>query len=185
MVKAVEAKDPYTKGHSENVAEYAVNLARYAQLPESEIEIIKYAALLHDVGKIGVAQEVLTKQAPLTDAEFELLKKHPVIGISILKDVRFLEKEIPLILHHHERIDGKGYPHGLKGREIPLGARMLAVIDAFEAMTAGRTYRKSISQQQAIQELINGKGTQFDSELVDIFIKMLAHEKNPVSDATL
>lgn len=176
MVKAVEAKDPHTRGHSQNVADYAVRLAEFLNLPPVEIEVIKYAAMLHDVGKIGVAQEILTKKGALSGAEFELLKKHPVIGVSILKDVRFLEKEIPLILHHHERHDGKGYPQGLIGREVPLGARILAVIDAFEAMTAGRTYRASVSVGDALVELQRGKGAQFDPELVDAFVQLVSQE---------
>jgi len=172
LVKAVEAKDPFTQHHASNVAKYAVELAHVMKLPEVEIEVIRYAALLHDIGKIGVDQEILTKTDPLTDEEFTLLKKHPVIGVNILKDVKFLEKEIPIILHHHERIDGKGYPHGLKEREIPQGASILAVCDAFDAMTAGRTYRDKISVDAALVELEKGKGTQFAPTIVDTFISL-------------
>jgi diguanylate cyclase (GGDEF)-like protein/PAS domain S-box-containing protein/putative nucleotidyltransferase with HDIG domain len=178
LVKAVEAKDPHTQRHSDNVAAYSVKLARQLKVPESEIEVIKYAALLHDVGKIGVTQEILIKTDPLTDGEYELLKKHPIIGVNILKDVKFLEKELPIILHHHERFDGAGYPYGLKGREIPLGARILAVVDAFEAMTAGRTYREGYPKAQAMTELIKGKNTQFAPDVVDAFIDVLKQEGN-------
>lgn len=176
LVKAVEAKDPYTQAHAANVADYAVRLSRFLGLPEPEVEIIKYAALLHDVGKIGVPQEILTKTTPLTDGEYELLKKHPVIGVTILKDVKFLEREVPLILHHHERYDGSGYPQGLKGREIPLGALILGVIDAFEAMTAGRTYRNSMTIEQAVKELQDGRGTQFAPDIAEAFVEMLKCE---------
>jgi diguanylate cyclase (GGDEF)-like protein/putative nucleotidyltransferase with HDIG domain len=177
LVTAVDAKDPYTKEHSQNVSVCAVEIARAMALEDSEIEIIKYAGLLHDVGKIAVDQAVLTKKEHLTKEEFELLKKHPVIGVNILKDIRFLEKEIPIILHHHERWDGGGYPHGLKGREIPLGARILAVADAYDAMTCGRGYKDKIPMDSVIKELAAGSGTQFSPDIVDVFIDVLAKKK--------
>jgi diguanylate cyclase (GGDEF)-like protein/PAS domain S-box-containing protein/putative nucleotidyltransferase with HDIG domain len=173
LVKAVDAKDPFTKEHSQNVSACAVEIARAMGLAESEIEIVKYAGLLHDVGKIAVSQDVLVKKEPLTHEEFELLKKHPVIGVNILKDIRFLEKEIPIILHHHERCDGKGYPHGLKGREIPLGARIIAVADAFDAMASGRGYKDKVSLSSVIAELKRGSGTQFAPEIVEVFVALL------------
>jgi diguanylate cyclase (GGDEF)-like protein/PAS domain S-box-containing protein/putative nucleotidyltransferase with HDIG domain len=173
LVKAVDAKDPFTKEHSQNVSGCAVEIARALRLGESEIEIIKYAGLLHDVGKIAVNQDILVKKEPLTRDEFELLKKHPVIGVNILKDIRFLEKEIPIILHHHERWDGKGYPHGLKGREIPLGARIIAVADAFDAMTSGRGYKDKVSRSNVLAELKRGSGTQFAPEVIDVFVAVL------------
>jgi HD-GYP domain-containing protein (c-di-GMP phosphodiesterase class II) len=125
------------------------------------------------VGKIAVSQDILVKKEPLTHEEFELLKKHPVIGVNILKDIRFLEKEIPIILHHHERWDGRGYPHGLKGREIPLGARIMAVADAFDAMASGRGYKDKVSLGSVIAELKRGSGTQFAPEVVDVFVVLL------------
>jgi diguanylate cyclase (GGDEF)-like protein/PAS domain S-box-containing protein/putative nucleotidyltransferase with HDIG domain len=173
LVKAVDAKDPFTKEHSQNVSARAVDIAVALGIPEGDVEIIKYAGLLHDVGKIAVAQEILVKKEPLTREEFELLKKHPVIGVNILKDIRFLEKEIPIILHHHERWDGKGYPHGLKGREIPLGARIMAVADAFDAMMSGRGYKDKVSLSSVIEELKRGSGTQFAPEVVDAFVALL------------
>ena len=176
LVKAVEAKDPHTRAHAANVAEYSQRLARFLGLPEPDVEVIRYAALLHDIGKIGVPQEVLVKKTPLTDSEYELLKRHPVIGVTILKDVRFLERELPLILYHHERYDGTGYPQGLKGREIPLGALLLGVIDAFEAMTAGRTYWDSMSVEDAVRELLDGRGTQFAPDITEAFVEMLRSE---------
>jgi diguanylate cyclase (GGDEF)-like protein/PAS domain S-box-containing protein/putative nucleotidyltransferase with HDIG domain len=173
LVKAVDAKDPYTKEHSQNVSATSVEIATGMGLSEIEIEVIKYAGLLHDVGKIAVSQEILVKKEPLTLEEYELLKKHPVIGVNILKDIRFLEKEIPIILHHHERFDGKGYPHGLKGREIPVGARILAVSDAFDAMTSGRGYKDKVSLEKTIGELKRGSGTQFAPDVVEVFVKIL------------
>jgi diguanylate cyclase (GGDEF)-like protein/PAS domain S-box-containing protein/putative nucleotidyltransferase with HDIG domain len=173
LVKAVDAKDPFTKEHSQNVSARAVDIAVALGIPEGDVEIIKYAGLLHDVGKIAVGQDILVKKDPLTREEFELLKKHPVIGVNILKDIRFLEKEIPIILHHHERWDGKGYPHGLKGREIPLGARIMAVADAFDAMMSGRGYKDKVSLSSVIEELKRGRGTQFAPEVVDAFVALL------------
>ncbi len=173
LVNAIDAKDHYTQEHSKNVSQYGVLLARKMGLPENEIEVIKYAGLLHDIGKIGIGQEVLTKKGQLSEEEFEILRKHPVIGANILKDVKFLEKEVPIVLHHHERQDGQGYPHGLKGREIPLGARILAVVDAYDAMTTDREYRRKLSTDEAIRELVTGKGTQFAPDSVDQFVEMI------------
>lgn len=170
LVQAIDAKDHYTQEHSRNVSDYAVRLARAMGLPEREVEVITYAGLLHDIGKIGVSQEILTKRGRLTDREYEILHKHPVIGANILRNVKFLEKEIPIILHHHERYDGSGYPHGLKGPEIPVGARILAVVDAFDAMTTDREYRRKLSVAEAVAELRRGRGTQFAPEVVDAFV---------------
>jgi diguanylate cyclase (GGDEF)-like protein/putative nucleotidyltransferase with HDIG domain len=181
LVKAVDAKDSFTKEHSQNVSACAVEIAVAMKLPEADIEVIKYAGLLHDVGKIAINQDVLCKTESLTDEEFALLKKHPVIGVNILKDIRFLEREIPLILHHHERFDGKGYPHGLKGREIPLGARILAVADAYDAMTSGRGYKDKIPLTKVIDEFEKGSGTQFSPEIVEVFVGLIKDKKlNPV-----
>jgi len=182
LVKAVDAKDPFTKEHSQNVSGRAVEIARALGLADSEVEIIKYAGLLHDVGKIAVSQDVLVKKEPLTREEFDLLRKHPVIGVNILKEIRFLEKEIPIILHHHERYDGKGYPHGLKGREIPLGARIVAIADAFDAMSSGRGYKDKVPLASVIAELKRGSGTQFAPEIVDAFIGIL---EKKTADATV
>jgi diguanylate cyclase (GGDEF)-like protein/PAS domain S-box-containing protein/putative nucleotidyltransferase with HDIG domain len=177
LIKAVDAKDPFASEHSHSVSRYAVEVARYLNLSPSEIEVIRYAGLLHDIGKIGIKQEILTKTAPLTQREFEVLKKHPVVGCNILKEVKFLEKELPLILHHHERYDGTGYPYGLKEREIPLGARILAVADAFDAMTAGRTYKKEMEREVALEELREKSGKQFSPEIVEAFLKLAEMKK--------
>jgi diguanylate cyclase (GGDEF)-like protein/PAS domain S-box-containing protein/putative nucleotidyltransferase with HDIG domain len=177
LVKAVDAKDPYTKQHSQNVSVISVEIAKSLNLNENDIEVIKYAALLHDIGKIAVSEAILTKNDRLTKDEYEILKKHPIIGANILKDIKFLEKEIPIILHHHERFDGNGYPYGLKGREIPLGARIIAIADAFDAMISGRGYKKSISLEDTLKEIKMASGTQFAPEIVNKFIEVL--EKNP------
>jgi diguanylate cyclase (GGDEF)-like protein/putative nucleotidyltransferase with HDIG domain len=179
LIMAVDAKDPYTKEHSQNVSATSVEIAQAMGLSTGEIEIIKYAGLLHDVGKIAVNQDILVKKEPLTREEYEVLKKHPVIGVNILKDIRFLEKEIPIILHHHERYDGKGYPHGLKGREIPVGARIIAMADAFDAMTSGRGYKDKVSLEKTMAELKRGSGTQFAPEVVDAFLMVLQKKQEP------
>lgn len=178
LVRAVDAKDHYTQEHSQNVSRYSVAIGRVMGLDEDELEVLKYAGLLHDVGKIGVNQEVLVKREKLTDAEFEILKRHPAIGVSILEDVRFLQKEIPLVLHHHERYDGKGYPQGLKAREIPLGARILGVADAYDAMTTDRRYKKSLCRTEAVLELRRERGNQFAPEVVDAFVGILETESD-------
>jgi len=178
LVKAVDAKDPFTREHSQNVSATSVEIARGMGLSDVEVEVIKCAGLLHDVGKIAVNREILVKKEPLTAEEYALLRKHPVIGVGILRDIRFLEKEIPLILYHHERFDGKGYPHGLKGREIPFGARILAVADAFDAMTSGRGYKDKVSTEKAIGELVRGSGTQFAPDVVEVFVKILEKKRH-------
>jgi len=183
LVRAIDAKDHYTKEHSKNVSYYAVQLAIALGLSDKEVEIIKYAGLLHDIGKIGVAQDVLLKKAKLTDEEFDILKKHPVIGSNILRDVKFLEKEVPIILHHHERWDGRGYPHGLRSREIPFGARIMGVVDAFDAMTTDRVYRPRLSLPEAIAELSRGSGSQFDPEIDEAFIGLLKKHESLVQYA--
>jgi diguanylate cyclase (GGDEF)-like protein/PAS domain S-box-containing protein/putative nucleotidyltransferase with HDIG domain len=172
LVKAVDAKDPFAKEHSHNVSIYSIEIARMMQLPEQDIEVIGYAGLLHDVGKISVNEEILTKKDALTQKEFEILRRHPEVGVNILRDMKFLEKEIPIILHHHERYDGKGYPFGLKGREIPLGARIVAVADALDAMTSGRTYKKRLSWNDALKEISKGSGTQFAPDVVSAVMKI-------------
>ncbi|MBN1127357.1 MAG: diguanylate cyclase [Chitinispirillaceae bacterium] len=177
LIKAIDAKDPFAREHSHTVSKYAVEIAAYLRLSDSEIEAIKYAALLHDIGKIGIKQEILIKKEQLTPKEIEVLKKHPIVGCTILKDVKFLEKELPIILHHHERFDGKGYPYGLKEREIPLGARILSVADSFDAMTAGRTYKTKLNREAALEELRQKSGSQFAPEIVEAFLALAAMRK--------
>jgi diguanylate cyclase (GGDEF)-like protein/PAS domain S-box-containing protein/putative nucleotidyltransferase with HDIG domain len=177
LIKAVDAKDPFAHEHSHNVSKYAVEIARQMNLSAVEVEVIKYAGLLHDIGKIGIKQDILTKKEKLTQKEYEVLKKHPIVGCNILKDVKFLEKELPIILHHHERYDGAGYPYGLKEREIPLGARILAVADSYDAMTAGRTYKKRLDHEAALEELRRQSGSQFAPDIVEVFLKLAEMKK--------
>ena len=170
---AVEAKDRYTHGHSENVMKYTVVLAKHLGLSEGEIENVKYAGLLHDIGKIGISEFILNKPSRLTPYEFDEIKKHPALGAKIIADVPFLQPLVPFVLHHHEYYDGNGYPDGISGEEIPLGARILSVADVFEAMTSNRPYRKALSQDTAVKALIIGKGKQFDPRMVEAFMDVL------------
>lgn len=169
---AVEAKDRYTHGHSENVMKYTVVLAKYLGMSEEEIENIKYAGLLHDIGKIGISEYILNKPDRLTVEEFAEIKKHPGLGANIIADVPSLQALVPLVKHHHEYYDGSGYPDGISGDAIPYGARILSIADAYEAMTSNRPYRKALSPETAIKILVEAKGKQFDAELVDAFVNV-------------
>jgi response regulator RpfG family c-di-GMP phosphodiesterase len=170
---AVEAKDEYTHGHSENVMKYAVMIARHLDMPHQEIERVKYAGLVHDIGKIGVSEYILNKPGKLTPQEFNEIKKHSELGARIISDVPFLKSLVPLVLHHHEFFGGGGYPQGIAGDDIPLGARILTVSDAYEAMTSDRPYRKSLSQEIATSILETQRGIQFDPAIVDAFLDIL------------
>ena len=170
LAAAIDAKDPYTCGHSQQVTEYALLGASSLSFSEEELENIEYAGILHDIGKIGIADSILNKPAPLTTEERYVVQKHSMIGANMLKEIPFLEKARRLVLHHHERYDGKGYPDGLKGEAIPMGARLLAVADSFDAMTSDRTYRAALSVNHAISELERCSGTQFCTVAVDAFV---------------
>lgn len=170
LTSAVDAKDPYTCGHSERVALLARMTAESAALATTLVERIYMAGLLHDVGKIGVPEAVLQKTGRLTAEEFEQMKKHPEIGARILRDVRQVGDLIPGVLHHHERYDGKGYPHGLAGDQIPLMGRIICLADSFDAMTSNRTYRKALPLEVALTEMRRCAGTQFDPQLTDAFL---------------
>lgn len=173
FLRALEAKDNYSARHSYLVADYCVKLANAVALSREEVEIIKNAALLHDIGKIGIPDNILMKKGSLTEEERMIVKKHAHMALSILEKVSLLEKEIPIIYHHQERWDGSGYPAGLRGKEIPLGARILGIADAFEALTSDRPYRKGRPHEEAFEELGKGAGSQFDPELVPVFIRTL------------
>ncbi|MFP4522266.1 MAG: HD-GYP domain-containing protein, partial [Fibrobacterota bacterium] len=170
---AVEVKDLYTRGHSENVMAYSVKIANALGLDEQLLETIKYGGLLHDIGKIGIGENILNKPGRLTEEEFEVIKFHPALGANIIQDVPYFRDIVPLVMHHHEFFDGRGYPDGLSGTEIPYGARILSVADAFEAMTSDRPYRKSLDINLAKNILIENKGTQFDPDIVDVFVKII------------
>ena len=173
LARAIEVKDPYTYGHSEKVTEYSIAIARRLELSEWDRRNIKYAAALHDIGKIGIARKVLNKPDALSEEEFLHVKTHPQLGDSIIEPVEFLQSPRLIILHHHERYDGKGYPDGLRGEEIPLGARILSVADSFEAMMSDRPYRRALPLAEAIKELEINTGTQFDPEVVEAFESVL------------
>ena len=170
LATAIDEKDPYTCGHSQRVKEYALLCARALSLPPGELEAIEYAGLLHDIGKIGIPDATLRKAGPLTSQEWALMRNHPRIGASIVGSIPRLEEVRELILHHHEHYDGTGYPRGLKGESIPIGARLLAVADAFDTMTTNRAYRAALSMDSAIEELRRCSGTQFCPVAVEAFI---------------
>ena len=174
MIAAVEAKDPYTKHHSMNVTHYAEAFAAAMGMDTSKIEIIRTAALLHDVGKIGIPDRILTKPGALTPDEFEMIKGHPAMALQILQFVSFLQPELPIILHHHERWDGLGYPAGLAGERIPVAARILQVADCIDAMLSRRAYKEPYSLERVIDELTIGAGTQFDPQIARLAADWLA-----------
>ncbi|HOG47871.1 MAG TPA: HD-GYP domain-containing protein [Anaerolineae bacterium] len=166
LVRAAEMRDRYTAGHSARVARYAVALATEAGLEATEIENLRIAALLHDVGKVGISDLVLNKPGSLTAEEWAHIREHPAMGCQIVQGVASLAPAMPLIMHHHERFDGAGYPSGLAGERIPYAARILAVADAFEALTATRAYRQGRSVADALQVLAAGAGRQWDAAIV-------------------
>ncbi|QEG43475.1 HD-GYP domain-containing protein [Roseimaritima ulvae] len=173
LINAVDAKDAYTCGHSDRVALIAQQVARKMQLGAAECERIYMAGLLHDIGKIGIPDDVLCKAGRLTDAEYEIIKQHPEIGYSILRHVKQLEYVLPGVLHHHESFDGTGYPQGLAGEAIPLYGRVLAVADAFDAMTSTRSYRRAMDREKAKDILREGAGSQWDPLAVEAFFQAL------------
>jgi putative nucleotidyltransferase with HDIG domain len=178
LSSTVDAKDHFTLGHSQKVSEYSLKIAEVLGLPEREVENIKYAALLHDIGKIAIPDEIIKKPTKLTAEEFDLVRKHPVIGSKIIKEIESLAPMVPIILHHHERFDGKGYPDGLKGEAIPIGARIVHVTDAYDTMVSARAYRDMIPPELAVSELRKNAGTQFDPAVIEAFITIL--RKNSV-----
>lgn len=173
VANTIDAKDDYTKGHSMRVAHYSEALARKLGWSEEEVQNIHYIALLHDIGKIGVPDSVLNKPFKLTNIEFELIKKHTIMGAEILKDIKMFKDVNIGAKYHHERYDGKGYPSGLKGEEIPLVARVIGIVDSYDAMTSNRVYRKRLQDEVVKAELLKGRGTQFDPELIDKFMELL------------
>ncbi|MFA5808805.1 MAG: HD domain-containing phosphohydrolase [Thermoleophilia bacterium] len=176
LAEAIDAKDSYTRGHSDRVADYAEALARRLELEEEMLNAVRCAGYLHDTGKIGIPDAILLKPGKLTDDEYSQIMSHPILSHKIIEPVDFPYDVKPLVMHHHERIDGLGYPDGLVGDEIPLGARIIGVADAYEAMTSDRPYRKALSRTTAMEELKRCAGTQFDVELVDTFIEVLTED---------
>jgi putative nucleotidyltransferase with HDIG domain/PAS domain S-box-containing protein len=174
---AMDAKSQWTRGHSERVTKYAISIANELDLKEKDIETLKTAALLHDIGKIGTYDMILDKPDKLTDDEFSLVKRHTIKGEEILRPIKELEHILPVIRSHHEKVDGSGYPDGLKGDEIPLLARIIRVADAFDSMTSDRPYRPASAREYAISELKRCSGTHFDPKIVEAFLKVLEKEK--------
>jgi GAF domain-containing protein len=173
LSSALEAKDAYTLDHARSITEMSADVGRRLGMREDEVRDLKLGALLHDIGKIGVPTEILSKNGPLTDDEFEIMKEHTIIGERIIADVEFLQGVRPLVLHEHERWDGRGYPHNLRGEEIPLGARIIFVCDSWHAMTSDRPYRNAMPDAAALAELRNGAGSQFDPAVVDAFCDLM------------
>ncbi|MBI4388307.1 MAG: diguanylate cyclase [Candidatus Omnitrophica bacterium] len=174
LVYALEAKDKYTLGHAARVGQYSAMVAREMGLSEDDVITIEHAGLLHDVGKVCISDEILLKQGPFTLEEYEKMKEHPTLGYRIVKPIKFLREEALIILHHHEWFNGQGYPHKLKGKEIPTGARIVSVLDAYDTMrAAGARYKKTLSCEEAVKELVKQSGTQFDPEAVQGLIRVL------------
>lgn len=178
----IEAKDEYTKGHSHRVAEYSVLIARELGWNEKELSNLKNAAHLHDIGKIAIPDTILNKPSKLSEEEFSIIKEHTIIGANILKNISLIDHVQEIVRNHHERYDGNGYPDGLKGKEIPLHARIVTVADSYDAMSSQRIYRNQLPPEKIIQELENNKGTQFDPEITDIFLKLLREDRIHVNE---
>jgi putative nucleotidyltransferase with HDIG domain len=184
LVTAVEAKDPSSEVHSLHVAAYAERLARLVGIVPAEVDVIVIAALLHDVGKIGIPDAILTKPGPLSVDEFAVVKQHPIVGEAILRPIGFLERELTLVRHHHEWYNGSGYPDGLAGDQIPLGARILQVADGIDAMISPRSYKPSRSIDEVMVELLRCRGTQFDPFFADTAVEWLRSCPYEVLSAT-
>jgi putative nucleotidyltransferase with HDIG domain len=179
FVRAIDAGHPHTAQHSETVAEYAVAIARQLRLPADDVERIRWAALLHDVGKLGLPTSVLDKPLDLTSLEWELVKRHPEESARIIEGVELFRDQLDGVRHHHERYDGHGYPDGLHGEEIPLDARIIAVADAFDAMTTNRAYRLPLDRQEAFAQVARAAGTQFDPVVVAAFAEVVGVQAEP------
>ncbi|NCG00148.1 MAG: HD domain-containing protein, partial [Planctomycetia bacterium] len=169
LLVALESKDKYLNGHSVRVRNMAIKLGALAGLDRGQLRILGYAALLHDVGKIGVHEDILNKTDKLTEEEYKAIQRHPEISAEIIAPVPFLNPSVNAVRHHHERWDGRGYPDGLSGEQIPLMARIISVVDAFDAMTSDRSYRSALSHEVALQKIQSGKGEQFDPRIADLF----------------
>jgi putative nucleotidyltransferase with HDIG domain len=184
LAATVDAKDHHTYGHSKKVSKYATNIAEAIGYSKDGVERMRAAALLHDIGKIGISDQLLSKREPLSLEDWELIRAHPSLGVSILKHVDSLKGCLAAVQYHHERYDGTGYPAGLKGDNIPLDARILAVADTFDAMTSERPYRPGkATYEQALKELQLCSGTQFDPQIVKVFIDL--YSESPKKDAKI
>lgn len=176
LIGVIEVRDNFTGGHSVKVCEYSVKLARKIGLSDEEVSKIMKASILHDIGKMGIPDNILLKPGALSSDEYSTIMTHPEIGCRVLAKVRGLEEILPLILYHHERVDGTGYPYGIEGDRIPLGARIIAIADAYDAMTSNRPYRKALVKKEAKKRLLEGAGSQFDPELVGKFMEVIEED---------
>jgi HD-GYP domain-containing protein (c-di-GMP phosphodiesterase class II) len=170
MAKILDARDPHTSQHSTRVTNFSLALANIIKLSDDEKDVLYIAASLHDIGKVGIPDSILLKKDKLTDEEFKIIKKHPDIGADILKPLPPMSRETDVIRYHHERYDGKGYPAGIGGEEIPLLSRIITLADSYDAMTSDRPYRNRLPIDKAIEEIIRCIGSQFDPELANMFI---------------
>ena len=177
FAKAVEARDFYTGKHSENMVSIATEIGRRLRLSQREIDNLQHAAMLHDLGKIGIEDRILHKRSALTPQEKDKIRRHPQIGAEIIRDIHFLKEVVPMIMYHHERFDGLGYSMGLKGREIPLGARVIAIADVYQALISNRPYRKAYSKAEALKIIKEGAGAQFDPAIVKVFLQIVQKNK--------
>lgn len=173
LTSAIDANDPFTHGHSYRVSRYALRIGKAMGLSSKDLEILEYGALLHDIGKIAIQHDILLKVGQLTDNDRKTLKQHPSIGADIVENLKFLKGAAVLVRHHHEQPDGKGYPEGLRDDEIPVGARILLVADAFDAMTSDRPYRQGLPVEKVIEQFEIYKGTQFDLEIAELFVDLV------------
>jgi len=178
LADAIEKRDPYTGGHTQRVTQYSLAIAKYLQLNALEKKWLKITSVLHDIGKVGIEDQILKKPDRLSPDESEMIKRHCNIGVEIIKHIRQLRESIPGVKYHHEQLDGKGYPNGLKGEEIPVLAKIIAVADTFDAMTTGRPYRIAMGREAAVKELEKCSGTQFDEKVVEAFIQ--AYQKGEI-----
>lgn len=172
LAKTIERRDSYTGGHADRVTRYAFLTSKELGLNHAEQDNVKMAALLHDIGKISIPDAILSKGSKLTYPEFEIMKSHPENGVEIIKNIHSMKSLLPAILFHHEHFNGKGYPHGLSGQEIPLGARIIAVVDSYDALTSSRSYRKGCAPEAGLAEIQRCAGTQFDPEIVLAFTRV-------------
>jgi putative nucleotidyltransferase with HDIG domain len=171
LAEAIDAKDPYTRGHSDRVRRMSLRIAGHLGFGEDRLESLEYGALLHDIGKIGIKDDILQKPSVLNAGEYQSIQEHPLIGVKIVEGIEFFKDKIPMIRNHHERFDGKGYPDGLAGNAIPFEARIITVPDAFDAMTSVRPHSQSKPLQEVLAELEQGKNKQFDPTILDIFLR--------------
>ncbi len=182
MARWVEIKDPYTEGHLRRIAGYSGQVAQALGMSPPEVRLVRYAGILHDIGKIGVGEAIIRKPGPLSETESADLRRHVEFGAAIIAPMRFAAGVAPMILAHHEQWDGRGYPFGLQGAEIPLGARIISVVDAYDAMTTDRPYRRSLGNEEAVRRLKSGAGTQWDPAVVESFLDLLAKGELKLAD---